>query len=804
VSVAARAITGVRTVATYTGGDLTLGLAALFFVSGACGLVYQVLWVRMLSLAFGVTIFAVTVVLASFMAGLALGSLIGGRIAERLRQPLRAYGMLELAIATAALATPFALAAVQRLYPVLAEPLGDSEAVLTPIRVLLAFGLLVVPTALMGATLPIVLKSSLARSEELAGRIGLLYTANTVGAIAGALLAGFWLIGELGISRSIQLAAAANAAVGLGAILLQHLAPPAPPHEQAVRMDRHALASPRVRRLTLAAVALSGACSFAYEVIWTRMLALVLDTSIYAFVTMLSTVLLGIALGSAAVTPLLTRRWHWPLVFAGLEAAIALGAIWAVWAVAILPDLRAWLEATPGLGRLTASPVAFNFVVAAITILPSTLLIGATFPVAARIYTAGAARPARRLGQLYSANVFGAIFGAALGGFVLLPLLGTQASLLAIALVSLGLAGMVTLAAILDARGGTCPAHAGDACVAPTMLRTGGVVATGLALFACLWLLKPDLYQALFAARFPEGRVLWFAEGLETTVAVVREPEGHRTLYTNSRGQANDEASLVNYHHQLAHLPLLVRPEASDVLIVGLGSGSTAGSILQHDGVRVEVVELSDAVVGGATRFGAVNYGALDDPNLSLKIGDGRNHLLTTPKKYDLITNDTIQPYDAGSTNLYSAEYYRLARNALTEDGIVAQWILPGDDYQYKMTIRTFLSEFPHATLWLNADLLIGSRQPITLDLPKIARRFESAQARAAMAAVGFDEPATATLWFVADRSELEAYVGPGPILTDDRPALEYFRSLPGRGQGPPPDLYSFFSRDPDRVIVAR
>jgi spermidine synthase len=145
-----------------------------------------------------------------------------------------------------------------------------------------------------------------------------------------------------------------------------------------------------------------------------------------------------------------------------------------------------------------------------------------------------------------------------------------------------------------------------------------------------------------------------------------------------------------------------------------------------------------------------------------------------------------------------------LALSALSRDGIMAQWIGPHDDYQYKMMIRTFLSVFPHVTLWLNADLLIGSREPITLDLPKIARRFESPQAREAMHAVGFDEPATATLWFVADRPELEQFVGPGPLLTDDRPQLEYFRSMPGRGNGPHPDIYTSFSRDPEKVIVAR
>jgi spermidine synthase len=446
--------------------------------------------------------------------------------------------------------------------------------------------------------------------------------------------------------------------------------------------------------------------------------------------------------------------------------------------------VREYLENSPDLRRLVASPTRVNFVVAALTILPSTLLIGATFPIAARIYTVGVDGSAERLGEIYSANVFGAIFGSMLGGFVLLPLFGTQTSLLILSVASLGVAGALALSA-----------------ERPGPAARGAFVGLAAILFAVLWSAKPDLYRVLFATRFPDSEVLWFREGLETTVSVVRDPRGIRTLYTNSRGQANDEGALVNYHRRIAHMPLLVKPRASDVLIVGLGGGHTAGSILQHDGTRVDVVELSDAVLDGARQFAAINYNVLEHPNLSLQLGDGRNYLLTTGKRYDFITSDTIQPFDAGSTNLYSAEYYRLVLNALKPDGIMAQWVGPRDDYQYKMMIRTFLSVFPHVTMWLTSDLLIGSREPITLDLGQAARRFESPRAREALRSAQFDGPESAAAAFVATREELVAYVGDGPILTDDRPVIEYFRSLPGRGQGKPPDIYSSFSRDPSKVV---
>jgi spermidine synthase len=619
--------------------------------------------------------------------------------------------------------------------------------------------------------------------------MGLLYSANTFGAIAGTMIAGFWLIGGIGISASIVLAAAINGLVGAISIVLQRTlslddGSATADVTSAATGDTRRPYPERVRTATLIAYGLSGVISFALEVAWTRMLGLVLDTSIYAFVTMLSMVLIGIAVGSALTTALVRRRINLPLAFALLELGIAIGGIWAIWAVSHLTDLREILSSIGGVRRLTATSANFNFVVAAVTILPSTLLIGATFPIAARIYTAGLNRSSERLGQIYAVNVFGAIFGSMLGGFVLLPALGTQASLLLLSVASLAVAAMLALSA--DWR--TLPSRA-------------ALVGAGTAAFVVLWVAKPDLYAVLFSTRFPGSQVEWFREGIETTVSIVKDQETVRTLYTNSRGQANDEPGLVQYHRRIAHTPLLVKPHVSEALIVGLGAGHTAGSILQHEGTRVEVVELSDAIVEAAEQFAAVNYDALRNPNLSIRMGDGRNFLLTTERKYDLITTDTIQPLDAGSTNLYSAEYYRLALAALKPGGVMAQWIAPHDDYQYKTMLRTYLSVFPHVTLWLTADLVIGSREPIVLDLAETARRFESPRARAALLQGGFGGVDDIAGAFVATRDELEAFVGDGPVLSDDRPFIEYYRSLPGRGQNAPPDIWSPYSRDPNKVL---
>jgi spermidine synthase len=764
---------------------LLWGLVGLFVLSGAAGLIYQVLWVRLLSLSFGITVFAVTVVLSSFMAGLALGSFVGGRVAERLKQPLLAYGLIEIGVGLVALFTQPAFDLLQRTYPFIYRGVGENEALLFVIRLVISFVLLAIPTTLMGATLPVIVKSSLARSGELSGRIGLLYTSNTFGAIGGAAIAGFWLIGGLGISRSIVLAAAINIVVGFVAILLQRLAATSSASPTALEDGgpRGVQFSASARRATLIAYGISGLCSFAYEVVWTRMLSLVLDTSIYAFVTMLFMVLLGITVGSAVMTAQLHNKWNWPMVFAGLEVLIAIGAIWAICAASNMGGVREFFETTPGLSYLASSTIRFNFVVAGLTILPTTLIIGATFPVAARIYTAGGGSVSGSLGEIYSVNVFGAIFGSMLGGFVLLPVFGTQTSMLILSLASLAVALLLVLKA-----------------ESPTAPRRMRLVASTSVAFILLWLVKPDLYAGLFSTRFPDGDVIWFDEGLETTVTVVEDSVNIRTLYTNSRGQANTEPDLVQYHRRIGQVPLLVRPSIQDVLIVGLGGGHTSGTILQHPGTRIQVVELSESIIEAAREFSSVNYDVLDNPNLSIRIGDGRNFLLTTDQKFDMISSDTIQPYDAGSTNLYSVEYYQLVRNALRPNGVMAQWIRADDDDQYKIMLRSFATVFPYVTLWLSADLAIGSNDPIMLDLDLTAQRFESPAGRRALYDAGFSNPRDLVSAFVAERHEILRFVGDGPILSDNRPVVEYYRSLPGRGLSGRPNI-GLYSRDVSKIL---
>lgn len=812
-------------------------IAVFFFVSGASGLIYQVVWVRILSLTFGVTVHAVSMVLAGFMAGLALGSYVAGRLADRLSRPLVAYGLVECAIGATALLTPHAFAALSDTYPVLNRAvelqttawasvgLGGHVAAWLPgaLRLLLAFGILLVPTTLMGATLPVILRSPQVRRGSLGRSVSLLYAVNTFGAIAGTVAAGFYLISGYGIQASVRIAAALNLAVGASALMLSlwrqvsspsSEAPPPAMALPAAAAASQALASAQPERLRIVYLAfgVSGLCALGYEVIWFRLLSLFVESSTYAFSIMLAMVLLGIAAGSYILGPVVSRfegRADWWLIFAALEWGIALCVVLSVTVLGRISEIVGQLSAVPGLSVIAALEDGWVILAAFAAIVPAMALSGMTFPVAAVLYATGATETSRRVGSLYASNVLGAIFGSLLAGFVLIPALGSQRSLLILAAGS-----AVAGAAVLWASPRTPHKFAGDpplhpgarhsplvarrsSLAAPGWLRKLALTAAGAALFAAAAQLTPDMYRYLLPGRFPDKEILWYREGLENSVTVVRDVEGYITLHTNYRGQARDEPALIRFHRLLGHMPMLLHPAPQRVLIVGIGGGATSGAVALHPGALVDAVELSDAVIEGARLFAHVNYRFFDLPNVRIRQADARNHLLLSGRRYDVISGDAIRPNDAGAATLFSLEYYRLAAQALEDDGLMTQWLPPFSDYQYRLILRTFLAAFPHATLWQDGDVLIGSKRPITVDGAELGVRFQQPQVRTALAAVGLVGPDEFLRRFNAATEELRAVAGQGPLITDDRPSIEYFRSLP---KDDPPDTRAY-SRDVRAIL---
>lgn len=743
-------------------------LFVLFFASGAAGLVYQVLWTRQLGLVFGVTVYAASTVWASYMAGLALGSYVAGRIGDRARRPLLWFAVAETGIGLSALATPVVLGWLQSVYPAVFRAAPDSLAMVTIVRLVASLAVLVVPTSLMGATLPLVVKSALVRGSDFGSRVSLLYGTNTAGAIAGTLLAGLYLIPEFGLSRSFGTAAAVNVGVGalaaLAALLIGPATPAASPEARASAgqaPEQSGEASPAVRRLVLIVFAVSGFATLALEVVWFRVIVLLVRPTVYGFAVLLATVLLGIAVGSWAVTPLMRRRRGWVTTLAALEVAMAFAVLYSFVFLNHVPALARWAE--PYVARLFPAYLSYPIVAAVPAILPAALLMGLAFPVGLRVYagadTDTSEHAAGRIGTFYAWNVCGAIVGSLAAGFVMLPAFGSRASLIAVAAIILvsGLALLVTR---------------------PGRLIRLAVPVALVAAFAAASQRVADPFVAVNSVRYPDRTIVWHEEAVQGTVAVQRGPGQELGLYLEGNHQASDTRSTVYVHRRIAHLPLVLHPDPTAALVVGLGGGATAGAAAIHHGVDVDVVELSGAVARAARFFEAVNHQVLDRPNVHLRVDDGRNYLLTTDRRYDVVTADLILPIYAGSNNVYSAGYFSLVRRALRPGGLALQWVA-GTEAEYKIIMRTFLSVFPHATLWADGSLMVGSTEPLRLSEADFARKAAMPGNALALTELGIADFEALKRAYVAGPDEMRAFVGDGPILTDDRPLIEYFLSLP-------------------------
>ena len=754
---------------------LLSALSFLFFFSGACALIYQVLWLRTLGWVFGVTVYAASAVWAMFMAGLALGSIGAGLAADRVRNPLRWFGLTEVLIGATAFATPALLARLQHVYVSIYPSLPHSLPALTAARLAIAFAVLIVPTSLMGATFPLVIKASTFRASALGNQVGLLYGSNAAGAIVGTMAAGLYLIPQHGIHDTFLAAAALNLLVGLSASTLSTrtggLPATSPPKASDRRVElgvdnpkRSAALSEGCLRIILGVFTVSGVVSLALEVVWFRVLTLFLRPTVYGFAVMLAVILVGISTGSYLVTPMLTRRVRWMAVLAGLELAIGTGIVLSFRPLVYLPALSERL--TPLVAPLMPDYLGYPITGALLAIFPVALLMGLAFPIGLHVWAAAGRRDgqtAGRIGLFYSLNLTGAIVGSLAAGFVLLPHLGSRTSLVLLASLSFA-SGLALLAASELSR---------------TMRSAAALLAS--CVFAVAVWFSPDPFVQFVAQRYPGQRIVWQEEGVEATVVVHENRRDELTLTVNGNHQASTDPTTAYIHRRIGHLPMALHPGARTALVIGLGGGATAGAVSIHDGTEVDVVELAGAVVRGARFFESINYGVLSRPNVHLRVDDGRNYLMLTPRRYDVITADVIHPIFAGSGNLYSVEYFRLMRRILNPGGIVLQWVA-GTEAEYKTIARTFLSVFPGTTAWVDGGLLAGSVEPLRLRRSDFDRKSNVAGRARGLHDLNietFDELLAA---FRAGPDELRAFVGSGPLLTDDRPLVEYFLSLPRGG----------------------
>jgi spermidine synthase len=427
----------------------------------------------------------------------------------------------------------------------------------------------------------------------------------------------------------------------------------------------------------LVVFAISGFASLALEIVWFRVLVMFVGATSHAFTLMLATVLAGIALGSYLVTPFLRRRFDWFQILAAVQIAAALVALQSFDALRRPPRAPGWLQPlldSPSLAHL--APVALSSVAA---ILPTAILFGVAFPIGLHIWSGSeddAGRTGERVGLFYSLNVCGGIAGSLAAGFFLLPVLSSRGALIALSALFLG-SGLLLQAGIARRR----PLAAGAA-----------VLAAGVFVMWAAEVPSPTAFP-----RYTAGRpMLFHDEGVQTTVTVFGgRATGDRVMYIDSHHQANDSPAMVFIHRRIGLLPAVLHPQPRRALVVGLGGGATAGALSLYPGIRVDVVELSQGVIGGAAHFAHVNFNVLERPNVTMRVDDGRNHLLRTREPYDVITADAIIPTNAGANNLYSAEYFRLVRSALAPGGLALHWNGASGAVEQGLILRAFLEAFP-------------------------------------------------------------------------------------------------------------
>jgi spermidine synthase len=792
----------------------------LYAASGAAALVYEVTWTRLLTLQLGHTVAAVSTVLAAFMGGLALGAWLAGR---RGVFSLRAYAILEIAVAVAAVLLPPALAASR---PLLAWAYADgtAPAQFAIVRVVLSLILVGAPAAAMGATFPI----AAAWFADAAHGAGLLYAANTAGAATGAIAAGFFLIPAVGLRGTTWFGVALNVIAAAGAWALAsgttinaETAEHAPPSAAAEKstIGKRQKKTPRIQRvlrspssavrspapgLACTAVAISGFAALVYEVAWTRLLALVIGPTTYAFATMAAAFISGLALGSAAGTRL--AKWTArPAVWLSMMlmvAAIAASAGAFITATR-MPLVVAAEVADPK--AAFAQVVGLQAVGTALLLLPMTLALGATFPLALAVAAGGASSAGADAARVYTANTLGAIAGSLAAGFVLIPAIGLRSTFQAAALLAAAVGAGCLAAALRPAVPHTVRGNLSGtarpgrrALIVPALVGLAAVVAIVALpawdrelLASGAYKYAPYLGSENLETVLRAGELEYYKEGAASTVSV-RRLTGTTSMAIDGKIDASNAADMLT-QRLLGLLPVLVHGNAQDIAVIGLGSGVTVGSALAAGTVgRADVVEISPEVVAASRFFDRENGNALQQPAVRLIVGDGRSHLLLTPQRYDVIVSEPSNPWMAGVAALFTREFFEAARARLKPDGILCQWAHTYDISapDLKSIVATFRSVFPEGTMWLVGEgdlLLIGAAGgSIAARLDRIAAGVKHARTAEALASVGI-APGSAVFdllsLYAGGPRELERYGEAALIQTDDRTALEYSapRSIYGR-----------------------
>ncbi len=793
---------------------LRLFALACFFLSGTTGLMYQVLWTRFMGGIIGNTHFSITIVVAVFMGGLAIGSYAGGRVADRASRPFRLYGWITVAAGIACLLVPFAAHIGRPIFGFLYgyyEGRPEAPLLLTA-RIVFCAALLLVPTTLMGATLPALARYFTRRLDEVGSTVGMLYTVNTLGAVFGAAFAGFAAIPLLGLWGCTLTAVVVDLGLGMTILILSR-------NETRIAVAAHeekptsssGEAETRTRlpgpvRMALVAFGVSGFANMLLQIAWTKALILTIGNSTYAFSLIVTLFILGIAIGGGVVSAFIDRVKNLSLALGVVIFATGVSVAWTIPELGFLPVVgaRAFDRiAEPTYGKFLFEQV---WIVSAV-ILPSTILMGMVFPIVGKIRTRALERVGSAVGSAYFWNTLGSILGTLTSGFVLIPLLGRVYSTLYIgAGLSLAL-GLVLLASSMPAR-----------------VAVRGAIVAGLTVVVLAWgyatrpagvlgsenfswhpsLLSRGAYayyensyydlngnviaeDDYAAGVIAYNDVLLYKEGVHAPVAIVRHSATGETAMRISGKVEASAAADGGYNNDLphqimaGHLPMLLHPQPKRVLTLGLGGGVTLGTLTLYPEVEaIDSLEISPEVVDAAGEyFAGVNRGAITNSIVRHVVGDGRNHIEYTDQMFDVITSVPSNPWIAGIGNLFTVEFFEACRARLAEGGILCNWIhkINMRDEDFRTVARTFSMVFgEHAQLWdFGLDcMLIGSLAPVTFDQARFAASLANPEIANDLANLGVTDTATFLKHFRLDTAGLRRFAGAGVANSDNFPVLEF------------------------------
>jgi spermidine synthase len=748
-------------------------LFTVLFLSGVSALIYQIVWIRRFGLVFGVDVFTMATVLSAFMGGLALGSLIFGRLADKIKSPLKLFMLLEFGIALFAFMFPVTFKGLINIYTPIIQNFGLSDYSGQMVKFIFSFIYLLIPTTLMGGTLPVIFKFFVRHLNSLGWQISNLFAINNLGAVMGCFISGFILIRTFGITASLYIAASINLTNAIVVYLISRRIPlENVVEEKSVIIpgnndESNKLSKPMLR-LVLWVFAIEGFATLAFEVIWTRIfIGFSYDKTTYFYSVIVLGFVFGLSLGSFLISNWIDRRKNLVTLLAVLEIMIGLISLALLMLFSKL-SLILNLQRTifdPWLKIIGKEYLMFFLIL----VIPATLT-GMVYPIVSKLYADNIEKLGNRMGLIGFLDTIGSVVGSFMAGFILIPLFGVVQSFIIIVTLNILLGIMLLFFNQM------------------MMKKLKYILLSGtLVLSIILFLGAPvkkyfswwDKSRYEPWTNFVEKTPFYY-EGTDATVTlrqyhnyIALNINGHNTAYTSLKDQ------IVN--RMLGYVPYMVHPQPKKALVIGFGLGFTVESLIQHEIDTVDVAEICGGVIKSGLAMNEWNKAALKNPKVHTYLEDGRDLLFKTKAKYDIITSNAVHP--RLSNNIYTQDFYELCKNRMHKGGIMCQWATPNwmNEKEFKAQVKAFINAFNYCQLWYINEytiILIGSEEPIRINYALISERFKDTKVKDDLLNINMTEPFEFVSQFSMDKNMLMDYCKDAPSNTDDFPIVEFSKTV--------------------------